>query len=321
MHNLMRLFCGILITITVGLPSAERYRFTCQLHGAANGHILFIIPYRAFYRSQASAVFHALPSESAGRDFVLDTIDQTGIMMRTTGFSGHTLVILTADKNLELGIRNGRDLWRKWRQQLSYYPRFVRRIKDFQFCFHGPIRGGIRFQRTNGGIHVNRCYAMDVRFRYAPEELRIDFNLYRIMVEMIGLFNHSIQPPRNTFDFQSGSIIFGFWSSPPLDFSQSINAIAALASRFVKGLKDFRQEKPFHLLYRLEPSLPGTIQVCGTAEPRVAIWGRFRIQRFTRRVTMDAHSGRLLRDELQTLISKGSRGNMTVIARLDALAH
>ncbi|MBN1197573.1 MAG: hypothetical protein JXA62_09220 [Candidatus Aminicenantes bacterium] len=321
MRNLIRLFCVVLITMTVCLQSAEHYRFTYQLHGAANGHILLIIPYRAFYRSQASAIFQVCSQESEEREFVLDKIDQTGIMMRTTGFSGHTLVILTADKDFKLGIRNGRKLWRKWRQQLSYYPRFVRRVKDFQFRFHGPLRGGIRFRRTKGGIHSDRCYAMDVRFRHAPEELRIDFNLYRIMVEMIGLFNHAIRPPRHAFDIQSGSIISGLWSSPPLDFSQSINAIAALASRFVKGLKAFRQEKPFHLLYHLEPSLPGTIQICGTAEPRIAIWGRFRIQRFTRRVIMDAHSGRLLRDELQTLISKGSRGNMTVIARLEALAH
>ncbi|HDP95612.1 MAG TPA: hypothetical protein ENN40_09665 [Candidatus Aminicenantes bacterium] len=319
MNNPKRFFCGLLMAMTVCLPSAERYRFIYRLQGAAKGHILFIIPYRAFYRSQASALFQVMPLKPGHREFVLETVDQTGIMLRTTGFSGHTMVVLTADKELERGIRNGRNLWQKWRQHLSYYPRFVRRVKDFQFRFHGPVSGGIRFQRTPGGIHANSHYSMDVRFRYHPEELRIDFNLYRIMVEMIGLFNHSFHPPDQAFVFQYGAVLAGFWVSPALDFSQPINAIAALASRFVKGLKDFNQEKPFHLLYRLEPSIPGTIQICGTAHPDVPIWGRFRIQLFIRRVTMDAHSGRLLRDELQTRITKGNRGSMTVMARLEAL--
>lgn len=304
----------------VVLPASGPYRFSYEMRGAARGRILWIIPYRAFYLSRASAEFQPASSTNGARLLVLDRIDRTGVMLRTTGFSGRTLVILTADADLETGIRNGKRLWREWRGKLPYYPRFVRREKDFQFCFFSPPAGGIRFLRSQAGRHANADYAMDVRYRYDPEKLGIDFNLYRIMREMLLLYNHEIHPPREAFSLFSGWPMPGCWVSPPLDFSAQIGTIVGLASRFAGSLKGFGQQKPFQLLYRLEKTLPGRIQVNGSAHPHVPIWGNFRIVNFNRVLTVETHSGRILRDELRVEIAKSRHGKLTVFACLEALS-
>jgi len=308
----------LLLVVSVFADTVERYRFTCELEGAARGRILLIFPYRAFYRSRVSAIFRALPIPDGRREFSLESVDRTGIMTRTSGFSGRTLVILTLDGDMELGIRNGRTFWNEVRENVSYFPRFIQQVKDFQFRFFSSALGSIVFYRFPGGIQRLEYCNPDVRYRYHPEELRINFNLYRIMAEMTRLYNHDFRPPSGTWDFMNRRIAPGLWVSDALDFSISINSIASLASRFVAGLRDFHQEGRFRLLYSPMPLEAGTIRILGCAEPDVRIWGSFRIKRLVRRIVLDLNSGRLLKDELEARISKGTKGGMTVLAKLES---
>jgi len=312
--------CWIMLFALVTAPTTEhRYRFTYELSGSARGRILLVFPYRAFYRSRASAIFKAASSSASGQEFFLDRIDEPGIMLRTTGFSGHTLVILTADADLQYGISRGKQMWQHLRTRMDYYPRFVHRVKDFQFRFFRSPAGGIRFLRRNG-VHEGCRYNMDVRFRHHPEELRIQFNLYRIMCEMIGLYNHEFRPQLQGLLPLGGCLCLpGYRVSQPLDFSFSINAIAGLASRFVGSLRDFNQEVPFRLFYHLAPAAADRICIQAVTKPDVRIWGRFKIKHFSRRVFLDKGSGRLLQDELYARIDKGRGGGMTVTARLELL--
>ena len=316
-------FAGaILLIVLVASACADMddpYRFTCELEGFARGRVLLIFPYRAFYRSRVSAVFRAVPLPDGRKKFRLEKVDDTGIMARTTGFSGRTLVILSADREGERGIAKGRIFWKELREKVPYFPRFIERVKDFQFRFFSSPAGSIVFSRSSGGVHYLEYANPDVRYRHHPEELRINFNLYRIMGEMVRLYNHDFRPPLNTWDFTSGRLIPGLWLSDSLDFSASINAIASLASRFVASLRDFRQESRFRLIYSPMPEGAGKIRIHGRSYPDVRIWGSFRIKRLERRIVLEMRSGRLLTDDLEARISKGKGGGMTVTAKLERI--
>ena len=301
------------------IPATARYRFSYHFSGSAHGRVLIFFPYRAYYQASASAVFLSPTAHSAdkNREFFLQEVDSTGLMMRTTGFSGRTLVVLTLHPDMERGIQRGREEWLRFRNSNGYFLRHIQKVRDFQFRLHSNPLNGLRFLRTGDGVVSGTKYSMDVRYRHSPEVLRINFNVYRIMLEVARLYNHSFRPQSEAFfpalNFPCPG---GVWISSFLDFSDNFNAIAPLASRFVGSLKKFKQENSFPLTYRLVSAPQGRRGILGTARPETRIWGNFKIRFFNRRIELDSKSGETVRDEIDVFISKKRHGSLQVKATL-----
>jgi hypothetical protein len=145
-----------------------------------------------------------------------------------------------------------------------------------------------------------------VRFQHYPEILNIDFNIYKILMEMLGAYNHSFLPPRGLRSLLANSE--REWESPQLDFSPMINRTVVLAARIMGRIKPFKQESPFRLRYRVSRLTSSQIEIIGEAMPGVAIWGKYFITRVSRQVVIRRQDGLLLKDTMSLRI-ENAKGN------------
>lgn len=289
--------------VTVLHSSAElHYNFTYRFRGAAHGVVLLIFPFRVFYESSASVNFKARPTEEGNYEFFFNDIAATGYMMRTTGLSGRTLVILTADYDLKRGHAFGIEKLAGFSKMTPYYSGFVRRKKTFLFKIFSRDKDSIKFVRHPSGLFSAPSIDFDVRFQYFPEVLNIDFNIFKILVEMIKANSHPVLVDTDIAALRSNPS--QRWYSPPLDFSDNLNRIGPLAARFVGQVAHFKQEEPFQLEYRLEEATDRDIIIYGLARPEVSIWGKFVISSFSRRLKLRTEDNVLLEDVLRMDIRK-----------------
>jgi hypothetical protein len=290
------------LSAALDLRAELRYNFTYKFQGAAKGVILLIFSYRAFYESSASVNFTAQKTEDGDYKFFFDGIADTGYMMRTTGLTGKTLVILTADYDLERSIPFADARLAEFPDIAPYYAGFIRRKKKFRFKLYSRDRDSIRFIREKSGAFRDWHIDFDVRFEYHPEVLNIDFNIYKILVEMLKTNDHPVINTRDLSALRSNPR--QKWSSPPLDFSGSLNRIGPLAARFVGQVAHFKQERPFRVEYRLTEANSSAITIVGETRPDIEIWGKFIISRFFRRLKLRLKDEVLLEDVLRVDIQK-----------------
>lgn len=290
------------LSAALDLRAELRYNFTYKFQGAAKGVILLIFSYRAFYESSASVNFTAQKTEDGDYKFFFDGIADTGYMMRTTGLTGKTLVILTADYDLERSIPFADARLAEFPDIAPYYAGFIRRKKKFRFKLYSRDRDSIRFIRGKSGAFRDWHIDFDVRFEYHPEVLNIDFNIYKILVEMLKTNDHPVIYTRDLSALRSNPR--QKWSSPPLDFSGSLNRIGPLAARFVGQVAHFKQERPFRVEYRLTEANSSAITIVGETRPDIEIWGKFIISRFFRRLKLRLKDEVLLEDVLRVDIQK-----------------
>lgn len=277
----MRIILVILCLASAVILKGElTYNFTYTLQGHTSGKLLLFIPYRVFYESSAAVNFTARKRADAGFEFYFKGIETTGHMMRTSGFSGKTLVVLTANYDVDNAALLGERKKADFDKIAPYYAKFIQRKKQFLFKILPTDHDSIRFTRTPEGIQQNFSMNLMVRFKYYPEKLNICFNIYKILVEMLKIYNHSFLPDKNT----DPSLLtpFEVWHGPPLDFSPHINKIGRLAARIIKQYVSFKQEKKFRLKYKVSYITDQYIEICGEAHPDIKIWHDFKIKDFIR---------------------------------------
>ena len=229
----------ILLAITVHLTGEYRYNFTYSFRGDAHGRVLLIIPYRVYYESSASVNFIARRVDNGDLDFKYDGIGETGYMMRTSGFGGKTLAILTADYDFHRSIPFAEKKLPEIEDRAPYYAGCINRKKNFQFRILSRDPNSIGFTRSPLGVHSGFHLDFPLQFRYYPEVLNIDFFIYQIMMEILKGYNH---PCVRAEDLQTNNINKSdSWYSPPLDYSPHMNRIAPLAARVMKRLGAFLQ--------------------------------------------------------------------------------
>lgn len=299
LNILLLLLC---LSASVSLRAELRYNFTYKFQGAAKGVILLIFSYRAFYESSASVNFSAQKTAAGDYEFFFDGIAGTGYMMRTTGLTGKTLVILTADYDLERSVPFADAKLADFQNIAPYYAEYIRRKKQFRFKIYSRDRDAIRFVREKSGAFRDWHIDFDVRFEHHPEVLNIDFNIYKILLEMLKANDHPVIDTRDLSALSSNPR--QKWLSPPLDFSDNLNRIGPLAARFVGQVAHFKQERPFRVEYRLTETDSSTITIVGEARPDVEIWGKFVISRFFRRLKLRVKDEVLLEDVLRVDVQK-----------------
>ena len=121
----MKIIFLILITlILLSNPptlTGYTYELSYKITGDAKGRILIIFPYRVFYTSNASLLFSVTPDAKGDTLFKLTGVEKTGFMMRTLGFSGRSLAILTADNSKARGKGKSTRLKKEFQLRVHEY--------------------------------------------------------------------------------------------------------------------------------------------------------------------------------------------------------
>ncbi len=305
---------AILLSMAFCLAGEYRYNFTYTFQGQAHGMVLLVIPFRVYYESSASVNFLARQSERGNLDFQYDTTGETGYMMRTSGFGGKTLMVLTADYDYDVSLPFGEKKLGEIEGKAPHYAGYIKRKKNFQFKILSRNPDSIRFSRSVTGVYSDCYIDFPVQFRYHPEVLNVDFFIYPIMIEILRGYDHAFV---NTEDLQKKEFTPGNnWQSPPLDYSPHMNRIAPLAARVMEQLRPFRQQSPFHLQYQVESNASGVLEISGSAAPNIPIWGSFLISKFSRNIRTSLNLRIPLEDSLTIEISDSKRNKLMVTATL-----
>lgn len=316
MKNLLLLF---LICLPLHMSGEYHYNFSYTFKGQAHGRILLIIPYRVYYESSASVNFIAEKKEDGNLSFRYDGIGATGYMMRTSGFGGKILAILTADYDIDRSVLFGEKKLREIKESAPYYAHYIKRKKNFQFRILNRDSESIRFTRSPTGVHSDFFLDFPIRYKYYPENLNIDFFIYPIMMEILKGYDHPIT------DFKPlirGELALGSqMKSRPLDYSPHMNRIAPLAARVMKKLKSFHQDEPFQVIYKIVADDNETVTIRGVANPEVAIWGSFLLRTFSREAVISKKGKIALRDSVEIHIANRKGNGLTVKAFLKLLEN
>ncbi len=235
----------LLAAFTIPVVSAsDLYRFSYEISGSAKGRILLLFPYRVYYSSAASLIFSTSHSPGKGYLFTLEKIDDSGFMIRTLGFTGRSLGILTASKDKSKGKTLSEKLIRNFSETAPEYSKYIKKSFWNHFSFK-KIKGAIKFNRTPDGINSNLKYNLRMKRSSGDKPLRINFNIYRILGEVIKSIKNSFLPVnKSTSDLLRVKKMK--WTSGKIDFSDMLARSALYAAKIFQRIKPLKQERPFH---------------------------------------------------------------------------
>ena len=311
----MKIIFLILITLILFLSpptlTGYTYDFSYSITGDARGRILIIFPYRVFYTSDASLLFSATPDDKGNIHFRLTGVEKTGFMMRTLGFSGRSLAVLTADNNKTRGKAKSTILKNSFPIRAPEYSKFIRKYYWNNFIFKRTT-GTITFLRDGSGISRNLKYNLWLKRSSGEKPVKINFGIYRIMGEAIKAFNHSFLPE----DTNISTLAVNpkrKWTSEEIDFSNILAQSALYSAGIFKKIRPLKQERPFRAKYSSSLSDNSYIIIKGSAKPDVSVFKSFKIIYFSREVKIRLKDHILISDSIiiDVYNKKGKGGRFT----------
>jgi hypothetical protein len=290
------------------LPARDMtYRLEYEIRGSAISRFLLFFPIRVYYESSAAVDLTAYRQPDGSVCFEFAGIPRPAFIIRTLGFAGKTLALLTATGDDDDGRIFSDKILVRWKKQ---EPDFAPRIKTSKMFPHHLAAGGpdsFAFKRDSSGQYEKFSVGLEPRYRNDPAKTGIYFNVFPILADLLKVLNHGFTPGH------AGSHISSFpaeWLSEELDFSNDLNQVAALLEKAVKSMVTVKQEFPFRLHFHSSPGRGEEIEICGESFPDVALWKGFMIREVFRRVRLRPADRMLLQDEMWLGIrnSKGQGG-------------
>jgi len=185
---------------------------------------------------------------------------------------------------------------------IGYLPNGVKLIKfinktiwnNFKFT---NIKDRITFNRSSDGIHKNLSYSFFLTRSSGDHPLKIKFNIYRILGEIISSYNNSFLPENRDISdlIDTGTMK---WQSEKIDFSDILARSALLAAAIFKKIRPLKQERPFRAGFYSTLSDNTYLIIKGEAKPDISIWGSFRIRNFIREVKIRIKDHVLISDNM-----------------------
>jgi len=284
------------VALFLNAESPDLYELSYEVTGNAKGTILLIFPYRVYYTSYASLILSTRRSGNGDLLYTLERVGNTGYMMRTLGFSGRSLGIITAGRNKSRGkIRCG-ELKKEFSENSAEYYKYIRKTYWNHFRFN-RVKGKLQFRRDPSGIQ--KKLKSHLRLTRTPGEkpLKISFNIYRILGEVIKSADYPTLPSgQGIHDLITGGRMQ--WKSGNIDYSEFLARSALYAAGIFRKIRRLKQEKPFRAGFSSHLSGNNILIIRGQAEPEVSIFGSFRIKKFIREIRFSTVDHKLISDRL-----------------------
>jgi hypothetical protein len=314
-------FLVIFILLAISLNGQIPYRFSFKISGGARGRILLIIPYRFYYEASAAIDFLATRRSDGTLDFRYADLPEAGYMMRTTGFSGRSVIILTAHYKKERHLPAANRVFEMFLGEASEYSRRVKRVFKHPFEVIYGQNYPFGFTRCVGGIHHDVYDHILLNYAGGAKKFKVYFNVYKIMAALLQVYDHSCLP--NGGRGKLLDMVAGWdeetqkieWRSAGVNLSSALNRVAGKASRMAERYADLRQESEFHLNYSLAAVNHNYIELTGEARPNAIVSGDLAITRFSRRVRLSADELHLQEDTITVeILTPGGKGGSAILS-------
>jgi hypothetical protein len=299
---------AILLCLAAAGAAAElRYSLDYRICGSAESRLLFIFPLRIYYDTSASIHFKAVPQPDGKTRFVFEEIPRSAYLMRTLGFVGKTLALLTADTDETRAGLFRDSILSLWRKEAPEFAERVKNVKKFPHLLINQGKDGLSFTRDNDGRYGDFTLNLESRYVYHPSRTGIYFNIFLMLEDMLNILNQRFTPGLGVSQVREFPIS---WIGDALDFSAALNQLGARMEKVVKSLVTIEQQSPFRMKFRVGENGPDEVEICGEAFPDVPIWKNFMVREAFRRVRVRLVDGALLLDELWVGIrnNKGQGG-------------
>jgi hypothetical protein len=294
------------------------YRLESMIRGSTISRLLFIFPLRVFYEASAAVDLKAIPQKDGSVCFTYAGVPRAAHVMRTLGFSGKTLALLTVGADADDSGAFADGILSRWQAQT---PEFSERVKTFKRFPHRLLEQGpqsFAFERDASGFYRDFLVKLEPRYRHYPSKTGIYFNVFPMLAEMLRLLNHRFLPAGAG---KGAAAPFpAEWEGDAIDLSADLNRVAGLLEKAVKSLVTVEQKFPIRLRFRIVSSHADGIEICGESRPNVPLWKGFMIRELFRRVRLQPEDWKMLSDEISIRISnaKGQGGfGRLLLKRLD----
>lgn len=295
-----------------------KYNFSYFIKGSAKGHVLFIIPFRVFYQASASVDFSAEKDKGKYKFSSVD-ISKPGYMIRTLGFSGRSVALLAAHKNREKGKIFSKQLLNNFNSVITGFGKYVKKKYYNLFMIPALTKNTIFFSGSEDGVLVSPHSGLQLKRTNPGRIMKINFNIYKIMMEVIKAYNHSFLP--------HGSNLSGLsrmknktWFSRDIDFSGILTRSARLAARVFAKIGYLDQERSFRVKYTIVRSDSDILSIRGESFPDVKIWRNIKIRSYSRDIIIRKKDLVLIRDSfyVEVVDKKGRGGFFKATLKLDS---
>jgi hypothetical protein len=306
----MKKLCSIAVFLfiaTIELSGELKYSLDYQICGSAASRLLFFFPLRVYYDVSASINFTAFPQPDGKTRFVFENIPRSAYLLRTLGFSGRMLALLTADMD-EAGAGLFSDnLLSIWRKEVPEFAARIKNVKKFPHFLVKNGKDGLSFSRDSEGRYGDFFLNLETRWVNHPLRTGIYFNIFPILGDLLSILNHPFTPGLGILQIRQFPTE---WNGDWLDFSSALNRLGAQLEKIVKSLVNVEQQFPFRLNFHVSANGPDEVEICGEAFPDVPVWKSFMIREVLRKVRVRLADGILVRDETWIGIrnSKGQGG-------------
>jgi hypothetical protein len=272
------------------------YRLEYQIRGSANSRVLLLFPLRVFYEASVAVDLTASRQADGSTCFVYGSLPQPAYILRTLGFGGKTLALLTVGGDDAGNDAYAGDLLAQWRKLAPEFAARAKTIKKFPHRLQatGPLP--FAFERDAAGRYRNFVLGLEPRYRHYPSTTGIYFNVFPLLADLLKLLNHPFVPG----DPGRASIapLPLEWKGDAMDLSADLNRAAGLLEKVVKSLVTVEQKSPFRLRFCVTSRSAEEIEICGEGFPDVPLWKGFMIREMFRRVRLRPFDGALLSDEI-----------------------
>jgi hypothetical protein len=286
----------LLFSLSADAGAVEsRYSLEYQICGSAISRLLFFFPLRVYYDTSLAAHFTASTSPDGKTSFVLEKIPRSAYLLRTLGFSGKTLAILSTDMDEARATLYREIILAQWQQDAPEFAERVKNVKQFPHLLTKIGDVGLSFSRDSEGRYGDFALNLENRYMYQPARTGIYFNTLPMLRELLEMLNHPFLPGMGIAQIRQFPVT---WDGDWLDFSAAMNRLGGQLEKIVKSLVTVAQKFPFRLKFRVYENGPDTVEICGEAHPDVPLWKNFMIREAFRRVRLRLADGALLLDEI-----------------------
>ncbi|MCX6553679.1 MAG: hypothetical protein NTZ12_01490 [Candidatus Aminicenantes bacterium] len=273
----------------------SRYCLEYRICGSAISRVLFFFPLRVYYDTSVAVHFTSSVRPDGKTSFMLEKIPRSAYLLRTLGFGGKTLAILSVDVDEARAKLFRESLLAQWRQDAPEFSARVKNVKQFPHLLAKTGVEGLSFTRDSEGRYGDIALNLENRYVYYPARTGIYFNIFPMLGELLGMLNHPFLPGMEIAQIRRFPIA---WDGDWLDFSADMNRLGGQLEKVVKSLVTVGQKFPFRLKFRVHETGPEAVEICGEAHPDVPIWKNFMIREAFRRIRLRLADGTLVLDEI-----------------------